>query len=152
MAGEALNFIEQLLALDEIGQNIMVDGDFGKMQIARALYYHGKRHGKKYSYIKTPDGYLVTLTGSRSDYDDAKLLENYDQAQKSDSISDAKLSISEFIENAPDGTTHHYKGRYVKNIRIRKSKNYNYAYDFWDGSKWRWTSCSRDEFLKIKPL
>ena len=29
MAGEALNFIEQLLSLDEIGQNIMVDGDFG---------------------------------------------------------------------------------------------------------------------------
>ena len=65
MAGEALNFIEQLLALDEVGQNIMVDGDFGKMQIARALYYHGKRHGKKYSYIKTSDGYLITYVANR---------------------------------------------------------------------------------------
>ena len=65
MAGEALNFIEQLLSLDEIGQNIMVDGDFGKMQIARALYYHGKRHGKKYSYIKTNDGYLITYVANR---------------------------------------------------------------------------------------
>lgn len=65
MAGEALNFIEQLLSLDEVGQNIMVDGDFGKMQIARALYYHGKRHGKKYSYIKTSDGYLITYVANR---------------------------------------------------------------------------------------
>ena len=65
MAGEALNFIEQLLSLDEIGQNIMVDSDFGKMQIARALYYHGKRHGKKYSYIKTSDGYLITYVANR---------------------------------------------------------------------------------------
>lgn len=65
MAGEALNFIEQLLSLDEIGQNIMVDGDFGKMQIARALYYHGKRHSKKYSSIKTSDGYLITYVANR---------------------------------------------------------------------------------------
>ena len=65
MAGEALNFIEQLLSLDEIGQNIMVDGDFGKMQIARALYYHGKRNGKKYSYIKTNEGYLITYVANR---------------------------------------------------------------------------------------
>ena len=65
MTGVALNFIEQLLSLDEIGQNIMVDGDFKKMQIARALYYHGKRHGKKYSYIKTNEGYLITYVANR---------------------------------------------------------------------------------------
>mgnify|MGYP003447119202 CR=1 FL=1 len=39
MAGEALNFIEQLLSLDEIGQNIMVDGDFGKITLGAVLAF-----------------------------------------------------------------------------------------------------------------
>lgn len=67
MVGEALNFIPQITALEKVGDNVMIDPElqYSLPQIARALYYHGYRQGKKFSRVKTPNGYLVTLVAFR---------------------------------------------------------------------------------------
>lgn len=134
MNGHPLGFIPQVLELTEIGQNTMVVGAYDVPQVSRALYWHGKRNKKKFSYLKTPNGYLITLVGFR-DKDD---------------------ELNKINGCAPKGATHRYQGKYLKNIRTFKSKSeaseYEYAYDFWDGVKWRWVACKREDFLKIKPL
>lgn len=65
MAGNRLAYIDKFLELEEIGQNIMLNRKFDVMQLTRALYYHGKKNGKKFSYTKTKNGYLVTLVSFR---------------------------------------------------------------------------------------
>lgn len=65
MNGHPLGFIPQVLELTEIGQNTMVVGTYDVPQVSRALYWHGKRHKKKFSYTKTDKGYLVTLVAFR---------------------------------------------------------------------------------------
>ena len=65
MNGHPLGFIPQVLELTEIGQNTMVVGAYDVPQVSRALYWHGKRNKKKFSYTKTDKGYLVTLAAFR---------------------------------------------------------------------------------------
>lgn len=142
MSGQSLTFIAQVLELKEIGENTLVEsGEYDVGQISRGLYWHGKRVGKKFSYMKTPNGYLITLVGFRDG--------NKNNISKSN---DLKI----FKESAPDGTTHYHGRKYLKGLRTFKprSKNsqYTHAYDYWDGIKWRWVACKREDFLKIKPL
>ncbi len=70
MAGEPLDFVYRLKKLENVGDTFLIlnsdyDKAFGKMQVARALSYHGKRQGRKYSYVQTENGYLVAYTGNR---------------------------------------------------------------------------------------
>ena len=67
MTRELLNFIDKITNLTEIGDNIIVDEklEYSIPQMGRALYYHGQRQGKKFSRVKTPNGYFVTLVAFR---------------------------------------------------------------------------------------
>lgn len=159
MNGQTLTFITQVLELEEIGQNTLVEVDeYDAGQVSRGLYWHGKQSGKKFSYMKTPNGYLITLVGFRNkdSEDDCGFSQSkgFIGLGKVKPPSDGKFK--QFKEASPKGTTHHYQGRYLKNIRTfnpRSEKSeYSYAYDFWDGVKWRWVACKREDFLKIKPL
>lgn len=61
MAGEKLVFTENLKSLKNIGDSFIIDDSYTAGQISRALYFHGKRHGRKYSSIKVADGYMIVL-------------------------------------------------------------------------------------------
>ena len=61
MNGHPLGFIPQVLELTEIGQNTMVVGAYDVPQVSRALYWHGKRDGCKYSSVKVTGGYMIIL-------------------------------------------------------------------------------------------
>lgn len=69
MTVEELSLSERLKELSEIGQTFVVyeDGEkrLEKMQISRALYYHGKKQGKKFGYIRQSDYFIVVLVGFR---------------------------------------------------------------------------------------
>lgn len=66
MAGEKLDFVSRLGELENIGDSIAIVGEsLERMQVARALAYHGKRHGKKFSYVQIDGGYLVVYTANR---------------------------------------------------------------------------------------
>ena len=66
MAGEKLDFVSRLGELKNIGDSIAIVGEsLERMQVARALAHHGKRHGKKFSYVQIDGGYLVVYTANR---------------------------------------------------------------------------------------
>ena len=156
MSGQSLTFIAQVLELEEIGENTLVESvEYDVGQISRGLYWHGKQVGKKFSYTKTPNGYLITLVGFR-DGNKNKFPKSKGFLGLGKGKIDYNNDLKIFKESAPDGTTHYHGRKYLKKLRTFKprSKNsqYTHAYDYWDGEKWRWVACKHDEFLKIKPL
>ena len=70
MAGEKLEFVDRLGELKEVGDSIKVfDEDYEtpveKMQMARALAYHGCRQWKKFSYVRIDGGYVIVYKEKR---------------------------------------------------------------------------------------
>ena len=61
MAGEKLEFTRGLTNLINIGDNFIIDNIYTSGQISRALYWHGKRDGCKYSSVKVAGGYMIIL-------------------------------------------------------------------------------------------
>lgn len=68
MAGKPLDFVANLKELKEIGDTMVINNDdyeepIKKNQVSRALYYHGKRNGAKFSYVQIDTGYIIVLVG-----------------------------------------------------------------------------------------
>lgn len=47
--------------LKEVGDFTVIPYTFSKNQVANALCYFGKKRGIRLSYVRTSDGYMVTL-------------------------------------------------------------------------------------------